>query len=184
MRWIHEQGEEIVYRFWLNYFVSMVLFFIGFFVLMHLYLQENTKMGFLVNVLFFLPVAYLIYKTNRQIQSFKSWIPLQADVISVQIVFRNCGRRPYYPKIKYRYTIDNHKYMSDRVFLQTCSTSLLEEKARQMAKSLIDENDKITCYVNPLNHEESVVSDHVEEESYLMWGLLIFFPSFIFIMSA
>ena len=123
------------------------------------------------------------YKKNRAIDSSKNWLQITAEALEVKIVQRMCfGTKnvPFYPRIKYKYFIDNKKYISDNMFLQKCNQYYFEDDAKSLVKTLVKDS-KIKCFVNPKNFEQSIVITDVRKDSYLVWFLMTYFMSFVMI---
>ncbi|MEJ2372781.1 MAG: hypothetical protein P8Y16_03120 [Sulfurimonas sp.] len=183
MEWIHEDKLEYAFKEFslimgLSFLISII-----FIASSIIHLEKGNSAGILFNTLVFVIASYFIYKVNKPIKELPSWIEVQGDALSVQITRRICSQRPFYPKIKYKYTLNDKSYISDRVFFQKCNAYYSEEEAKQMARDLIDRDRKVKCYVNPQNHEESILTKYVQPPSYLLYGIIIYFPSFISIIA-
>ena len=79
--------------------------------------------------------------------------------------------------------IDNKKYISNNMYLQKCNNYCFdEEDAIKLAKKIIKDR-KLQCFINPNNHEESIVITDVAKGSYLICFLMVYFISFIALMA-
>jgi len=186
MKWINAISKEyavdnISVFIWLSFLPFSIL-------LLYIYIKVgNITLGLGLNFFYFLIYVYMARKETIALENTKHWLSLEANVISVQIVNLFCilwkTRRPYYPKIQYAYEIDEQKYVSDKVFLKTCSRLDSEQEAKSLAKKLIHDN-KVRCYVNPDNHSQSILVRETQvKPEYFLMALMMFFISFIFIAS-
>lgn len=118
----------------------------------------------------------------RRINKTYTWDEVKATVLRKAIVKLDfttyCSKvgAPYRPKIKYSYTYNNNKYISDTFALGTFHSKGCNylysnpEEMKRDVDNLIRDN-LITIYVNPENHEQSVIKrglSETEEPSYVM----------------
>ena len=183
MQWINLRGQEfavdyglVLYFFLFWPFVLGATFYVYF-------IKEMGQMGFALSILFFLIQAIFVYRYNQHIDQTKHWEKIKATVAQVQIIARYCypwRQLPFYPKISYSYIIDEKEHYSNRLFWRKCSYYGSEDEATALAKNLIDGN-KVTCYVNPKNHDESILIPDVPKQSYVFAALITFFPTVIYL---
>ena len=184
MRWINEYETQFAIDYkslWI-----IILFFILTGALMYAYLEKNNIiLGLSINLGFYLVIAFVIFKENKAIETAKKWIKVEAEALSVQLVIRHCiflRHAKIYPQITYRYFIDDIKYVSDKMFLAKCGQYYLEDESKALVKKLV-KHDKMNCYVNPDNYEQSIVIVDIKKKSYLAWFVMTFFMSVVLIIT-
>jgi len=184
MRWINEYDTQFAIDYKSLWIILSFFILVG--ALMYAYLEKNNIiLGLSINLGFYLVIAFVIFKENKAIKTAKEWIKVEAEALSVQLVIRHCiflRHAKIYPQITYKYFMDDIKYVSDKMFLAKCGQYYLEGEAKELVKKLV-KNDKLSCYINPDNHEQSVVIVDIKKESYFVWFFMTFFMSIVLIIT-
>lgn len=183
MKWI----KGLTYETAVDYEVMSSLLLSGIFsvVLIYVYgVLENIFLGLIINIIFYLFVAYSIYRKDKLFEETKEWLTLEAEVLNVKLVHRSCVPRKqainYYPKVKYKYSLDGKTYITDNMYLLECNGYYWEDEAKELAKKFVNQKT-IECFVNPKDHTQSFVIRNEENGSYFLTAIVMFFFSYTMI---
>jgi hypothetical protein len=183
MKWI----KGLTYETAVDYEVmsSLLLGAIPFMGLIYVYgVLENIFLGLIINITFYLPYAYLIYRRDNFFEETKKWLTLEAEVINVKLVHRHCFPRKqainYYPKVKYKYIVDGQTYISDNMYLLKCNGYYWEDEAKELAQKFVNQKT-INCFVNPEDYTQSFLIRNEENGSYILTAVVMFFFSYTMI---
>ena len=116
---------------------------------------------FIFSLLIGIGCFFVSFKMIRLYLKVRNWDKVEAKVESKKVELREkySTRQSvaYAPRVKYLYTINGREYMGNKVSLEELVNGERGYRKNQAEKLLSKIPDKIMVYVNPKNHEESVI---------------------------
>ena len=121
--------------------------------------------------LFFL--VMLIGETVRDVAIWR-WDPTPCTIVSSEVVDSSDDEQPFQASVRYRYAVDGHEYLGDRVSRRAATESDFGKAQRRTLR--YEQNSETTCYVDPADPSRAVL------ERSLPWTALMVFLPLVFVV--
>ena len=163
--------------------VTIIIFFLFIAILM---MTKQCILIFSFYAIVLLYTLYSIYRRKLRINSTYKWEKVQATVLSKKIQIGSpFGATPllrYILNIKYKYTYNSHKYISNKFAIETCMEPSINfiysrEEAESLLKQIVN-NNKIEIFVNPKDPSDSIILQG-SQTSILVLFLFLFLISLL-----